>query len=298
MKGFVIVRVHNEDSKSLYSVAYNQDTGNLIAKHELQLQLMSDVYRAHPDVPEPLMLEYEAPNNKFEAPKNVYDWDDLDFDQDQEEEMEDVSHRGTGNQESKKSVESEDDAVKLAWIDCETTGTDPYLHDIIEIAFIIEIGLKEVDRKLFKMQPFSWENIEDKALEVNGYTREELAELPMPGDTYEEILEFLDKHIDKFDRSDKFHPAGQNVRFDIDFLEVFFKKNDNSYFGSYFFRHYLDTMAVAMVKKYRNPDWKIRNFSLKNIATALGLHIPENLHTAMADIDLTRSSFQAFFNQQ
>ena len=73
---------------------------------------------------------------------------------------------------------------KILWVDTETTGTDPGKNGIIQLAGVLEINGHETTRFDFKIRPFADDVIEDTALAVNGFTREELAGFMPPHDAH------------------------------------------------------------------------------------------------------------------
>ena len=63
---------------------------------------------------------------------------------------------------------------KLCYIDCETTGTDPYKAGIIQLSGIIEINGEVKEEFNYHITPFAMDTIDDKALEITGFKKEEL----------------------------------------------------------------------------------------------------------------------------
>ena len=112
--------------------------------------------------------------------------------------------------------------MKVFYVDVETTGLEPKINDIIQLALIIEIDGKVVRKEKFEMQPFNYDNISPEALEVNGLSIEQIKGFDTPQIAYRKIVNILDKYIFKYDKKDKFIPAGYNVKFDVDFLTEFF----------------------------------------------------------------------------
>ena len=84
---------------------------------------------------------------------------------------------------------------KFLWFDTETTGTDPIKHDIIQIAGQIVVGGIVMDSFDYRCQPFDWDTIEEKALEKNGITREEIATFPEPDIIYGKLKRMFRKYI-------------------------------------------------------------------------------------------------------
>ncbi len=183
---------------------------------------------------------------------------------------------------------------KICWIDTETTGIDGYKNDIIQLALILEINKKEVDRKLFYIQPFSWANIEEEALKVNGTTVEQLKGYPHPTVVFKELTQFLGKYVNKFDKTDKFQPAGFNVPFDMGFLKQFFNKNNDKFFGSWFNYKACDPLQLLYTLDSRGLI-ALPNYKLGTVCKHFGVPL-EGAHGAMADIEATKNLAEFLFS--
>ncbi len=179
--------------------------------------------------------------------------------------------------------------TKILWFDTETTGLDPVKQDIIQAAGILVIDGKEVDRFNLVCQPFSYENIEEEALKVHGRSVEEIKTYPAPQDAYREITGFLSRYVDKYNKQDKIYIAGQNSRFDKDFLFSFFRKNGDQYCGSFFYHYTLDLMQLTTILKVMNKIHP-ENLKLESICKVCGVTL-SGAHDAMADIEATRECF-------
>lgn len=177
---------------------------------------------------------------------------------------------------------------KIFYLDIESTGLDSKQHDIISLAYLIEINgeIKE-EGELF-CQPFNYNTINAKALEVNNLTIVKIKEFPTPQETYKKLIKVLDKYIDKFDKNDKFSLAGYNVRFDVEFLREFFFKNYDKYYGSYFDYHLLSIDTLLYLFDYKGL-LKLENYKLITIAKHFGIEF--EAHNALSDIKTTRHIF-------
>ena len=173
---------------------------------------------------------------------------------------------------------------KIFNFDVETTGTDPKKHDIVQLAYVITIDGHVEDKGNMLMQPFDYQSINPEALEVNKLTVEKLKLFPKPGEVYLNLCKMLSKYIDKYDRSDKFHPAGYNVGFDCDFLKEWFLKNNDVYYGSWFNWKKIDPLHVLYFMDGLGiislPDYK-----LETVCEHYG--IPIEAHDALSDIEAT-----------
>lgn len=181
---------------------------------------------------------------------------------------------------------------KVLWVDCETTGTDPEINDIWQLAYLIEIDGAVVDGENMYIRPFNVKNIEDRALEVGGTTIEKLLEIELDvKGAVAQIKKTWEKYINKFDRDDKFVIAGYWVNFDMGFIRSLFRKAGDKYgVGSWCFSPCLDVasfVAVA-VAKY---GFRFPNYKLKTVCDRIG--IPIDAHDALSDIQATRTLYQA-----
>lgn len=184
--------------------------------------------------------------------------------------------------------------IKRLYVDCETTGTDPQRHGLIQWSCIASIDGEQVaDGLNLTIQPFENDVIEDGALEVNHITRAELftADRFIPKHAKKLMDEYLGKHVDKFDTKDKFMFVGFRAGFDSDFTRAFFSKNGDNYYGSWFWVPPLDVMVLAayLMQRVRH---KLPNFKLRTVYEYLhpekeGIWTEENWHDSMFDIERT-----------
>ena len=83
---------------------------------------------------------------------------------------------------------------KVLWIDLETTGTNPAIHGIIQLAAIVEIDGEIVEEADLKMRPLMDKEITDEALEMQGVTKDDLSDYPaqdLQYTAFEALLERL-----------------------------------------------------------------------------------------------------------
>jgi len=179
--------------------------------------------------------------------------------------------------------------MKYLWMDCESTGLDPKLNDIITIAMIIDIDGKIVDRLDLKIQPKNWDNISPEALKVNGITIEEMKTFMAPSEAHAKIITFFKKYVDQYKKNktmhDKLIPAGYNVKFDLGFLSEFFAKQGDKYIGSFIDYHCLDIASIVLFLQLHGAI-QIPGFKLVEVAKSMNIEFAA--HNAMADIETTR----------
>lgn len=181
---------------------------------------------------------------------------------------------------------------KVLYFDVETTGTNAYKHDIVQLSGLIECDGKVCHEFNITMQPRNWDSIEPKALEVTGLTMETLRgyqdadkgfsefELAIAGATHNWA-------INRYDRNDKFIPAGYNVGFDLQFLDQFFRKSGESY-GSGWMQNWkaVDGLAIVRYLEYLGKIPVMPDHKLGTMCEYF--KIPIQAHDALSDIRATR----------
>ena len=192
---------------------------------------------------------------------------------------------------------------KLVFIDVETTGVDPERNGVTQISGCVQIGDSVSEYFDYYVRPYPTDQIEDAALEVTGIDRRQfLAEsdpnclkvegqlFEDPQTVYKQLVEMLGRHVNKFDKTDKFQFVGYNSHsFDMPFIRKFWEKNNDRYFGSWFWYPCLDVMLLwaQILQPVRS---ELTNFKLMTIAAYAGIEIDESrLHDAQYDIELTRN---------
>jgi DNA polymerase III epsilon subunit-like protein len=117
---------------------------------------------------------------------------------------------------------------KVLWLDVETTGLDCKKHGLREVGFIIEIDGVEVDKGVFKINPFTYTTkdvvIDDYALEISKVSIEDLESYDSASYCFKELMYKLVKYVNVNDKNDCFVIAGYSVAFDIGFLKEWFKE--------------------------------------------------------------------------
>ena len=181
--------------------------------------------------------------------------------------------------------------VKNLYLDTETTGLNPQKNGLIQISGAVEIEGKEKEKFNFFVKPFPEDEIDPKALSVSGTTTEKLETYPAAAEIYGEFKELLKRYVNPFDKQDKFFFVAYNARFDWDFLEKFFSKNQDNYFRSFFFFPPIDVMYLA-AEFLKEKRYLMENFKLASVASMMGIELKEeNLHDAEYDIYLTQAIY-------
>ena len=178
----------------------------------------------------------------------------------------------------------------LAFIDTETTGTDPDTHEIIELAVIIARQipregkgpkLEIIEECEWKIKPEHLDIAEEEALRVNGYNE---VDWMFATDLKSAMEQFAKKT-----QSCTF--VSHNLTFDHAFVQRAFDKT-----GVDSLMHYakLDTISIAFARLYDAPA--ADKFSLRALCELLKVE-NSKAHTALADtralVDCYRKMMQA-----
>lgn len=183
--------------------------------------------------------------------------------------------------------------MKMIFVDTETTGLDPKLNDIVQLAYIIEIDGEEKERGELYMQPVDYTTISPEALKVNGLTIEKLKTFPSSKEQHGKFVKILSKYVNRYNKYDKFMMVGYNGYFDKEFMNQWFLKNGDKYFGSLIDYHILDAMALINILRYKKII-NLENSKLETASKHFGIKM--DAHDAMSDINATRELFYKLMN--
>ena len=177
---------------------------------------------------------------------------------------------------------------KIIFIDTETGGVNPEKAALIQLSGIIRIDKKDVEKFNFYIKPFENSEVNEKALEVQGRTLEELKtdKYVEEKEVYKQFINLLDKYIDKYDRTDKFIVAGYNVRFDVDILKVFFQRHGNNFLFSYLDSSMLDPLYSIRLLQIAEVLPVLENNKLETWCKHFGIEF--SAHDSLEDIEATK----------
>lgn len=176
--------------------------------------------------------------------------------------------------------------MKTIWIDLETTGLDYKKDTIIEFAALYE---NDKDKSIFHKycKPESYPENFHEIEELTGIKREFLEENGISeSELYNKFIEFASSKIDKFNKTDKAIFAAYNATFDDNFLRELFIRNNDFYYGSWFYSARLDIMST-IANAYRFGVFDIQP-SNKCETIAKALNIKLKAHSAIEDIKAAR----------
>jgi len=178
---------------------------------------------------------------------------------------------------------------KALWFDVETTGLNHFKNDIIQIAALAEVEGNIIEEFNSKIAPVDPTNVDPKALEVNGLKLEDIMKYPKAKEVHKKFTDFLGRYIDKYNKEDKFAPAGYNVNFDIDFLSSFFRKCGDKYYGSYFNYKCIDPRPYLHMMDYERKI-SLPNYKLVTVCNHYSIRL--EAHEALSDIKATRELYR------
>lgn len=178
--------------------------------------------------------------------------------------------------------------MKLLFIDTETGGLDSKNSALIQLSGIIRVDKKDVEQFNFFIKPFEGAEVAEEALAVQGRTTEDLKDSKYKSEeeVFREFKALLDKYVDKFDRNDKFILAGYNVKFDMNFLNEFFKRNGDKYLFSYIERKVLDPFEYITFLQMCGKLPTLQNNKLETWCEHF--KIPLDAHDSLNDIIATK----------
>jgi len=169
-------------------------------------------------------------------------------------------------------------AKYLSFIDIETSGLDPFVHEILEFSIIRrdpKSGLESKDTIYFEPQHIH--TADPKALEINGYDPENNRNLVRkhPLVALDHVISLLKDTV----------IIGHNVSFDLDFIKAqVIKYALNAKDLPY---HKVDTVTLAF--EHLVP-LGLNSLSLKNVCEFLDIS-NEHAHTSSVDVHRTVQVF-------
>lgn len=175
---------------------------------------------------------------------------------------------------------------KAIYLDVETTGLDCTKHEIIQLSGMVVINGKVAGEFDYKVRPSNTTDVDATILSMQNRTIEEVRGYPESKMVYKQFVELLSKHVDKYDKTDKFYPVGYNVEFDLNFLQRFFKSNGDNYLGSWINWRKIDVLNLVYFLDYLGL-LDLENYKLGTVCKNYNLDL--EAHNALNDIKSTRA---------
>lgn len=180
--------------------------------------------------------------------------------------------------------------IKEIWLDCECGGLVVGKNPLIQVAGDIVIDGRVRNTFDIKMNAGGLE-LEKEALEVIKKTPEEIALYQSPAEAFKQFKSLLKRYVNPYNKKDKFEWYGYNPRFDVDFVRDWFEKNNDKYFGSWFWMPVYDVwqMAVHAMREHRSD---FENTKLWTMAKLYGVDVDQYVaHDAASDSAVCRALY-------
>jgi DNA polymerase III epsilon subunit family exonuclease len=169
-------------------------------------------------------------------------------------------------------AEATDAKRELVVIDTETTGTDPKMSDLVEVAAVKIKGTKVVDRWSTFVNP----GRPIVGNQMHGITDKDVKGAPSPKEAAEKLLAFIGPDA---------LVVGHNVGFDIGFIEEAMGDGFRVRPGSY-----IDTLVIAR-EGYPGSE----SYKLPDLARFFGVELTQS-HRALPDAEATANLLLWFAN--
>lgn len=183
--------------------------------------------------------------------------------------------------------------MKFLLYDTETTGLNTKtcgLHQLSGMVLQYDQDSREfaiLETFDYHIRPISGKMVTQSALDIGNLTIEQLRAYPEASKVFATFTELLSRHVDKYNREDKFFQVGYNINFDKEVLRQWFTDLGDKYFGSWFWPNVIDLMSDA-TRILANVRPYMENFKLGSVAEMLGAKVPfDKLHDSMEDVYLT-----------
>lgn len=169
----------------------------------------------------------------------------------------------------------------LTVLDTETTGLDPDVHEIIQIATISYVVDKGGDRYVLKkyekkINPLRLHTAQERALQINGFTIEGWKGSPEASEVMPDIKDIVEK-------SDIL--IGQNLIFDLRFVNEICHRCE---IDPPEFPPYIDTKSIA--DRLVRANWLQRS-GMDYLVEHYGVKVQGRAHTALVDCERTMLVF-------
>jgi len=182
--------------------------------------------------------------------------------------------------------------MRTLYVDVETSGLNEKIHGIIELGYIIEDDNGEVlDKGYITMNPlYMSSKVSPKALEINGFSVEDLTKLPNAKEACVSFIAILNKHLD-----DKYKLVAYNADFDTKFIQAWMDKLvPNTYWKMIDYKH-LDPFAMVKYLQHLGKIDTGKSQSLESVAKYFNLE--HKAHNALSDIEVTRDIHHILINK-
>jgi DNA polymerase-3 subunit epsilon len=177
-----------------------------------------------------------------------------------------------------------DKTMNILFLDLETTGLNPVVHDIIQLAGLIEIDGELIKEFSFYIRPFNFSTIDETSIKIHGITKEKMNSFPEPSIVFSDFIDILKTYGNEH----KYVICGYNIKFDFEFLRSYFLNSSGAEFAEIFLNYSLDIMQIILFFK---AVGMISPYNLKLTTIARYFNIQYKKHDALSDIKATREIY-------
>lgn len=171
--------------------------------------------------------------------------------------------------------------MNTVFMDTETSGTNPFIHEVISVGYVIEKPNGEIREVEFSV-PFDESKAEPKALEVNGWgTR-----------TFPPQITIEEAALKIVDDWDSCAIVASPTHFDLGFILALLTKAGRG--PSWSHRTVIDFRSYWLGERWKDANEQA--FGLKDIGEALGVPVPEDRHGALVDAKWLREMYWRVVN--
>lgn len=175
--------------------------------------------------------------------------------------------------------------MKLLFLDTETTGLNPEINGVIQVAMCYEDSYID-----YRIRPPKGTVYDKEALKINGITKKQIKKFERSDVQLKEIIKWMGWRVGKYDKNDKFVLVGYNVKFDKDFMFAWAEKEGFNFLGSYIDHRVIDVLTLARTAQFlKQLPGEPENFKLETICKLYG--IEPGGHDALEDMFAVRKLF-------
>lgn len=184
--------------------------------------------------------------------------------------------------------------MKILFYDTETTGCDPNIHGIHQLAGSIVLNDEVVENFELKINPFKGCQTDNKSMEISKTSCLDLLKYQPEDKAFINFFQMIRKYNHYHLDNGKIFLAGwRNIEFDNKFLKAFFDRNtENRVFNSLFYSNSIDVKVLA-TQALLDERVNIPSFTLEAVSRYLGIDVEEKkLHKASYDAYLCRKVYE------
>lgn len=176
---------------------------------------------------------------------------------------------------------------KALLIDTETTGLTSN-SAIVQLSGMIVVDGEVMEEFDLRARPHEDAYVSQQALDIIGFTIEELNEFDHPLEMLQNLIRIMDKYVDKFNKNDKFTLVCHNMFFDYNKIQEFTRRLGFGFINSYIdSTHRMCTMETARALSCLGVYDKPTNYKLETLCNHFGIDTNVKLHDSLEDIRLT-----------